>query len=818
MDQTPEKVKPQQYNAKIAEKTWSEFWQKNNIYRFEKKGNIFSIDTPPPYPSGDFHAGNVLNWAYFDFIARYKRMQGFSVHFPQGWDVHGLPTESKVEKWKGKKSSEVPKDQWYKWCDEWTVSHIDGMKEMINRLAISVDWSFEFKTSDPEYVKMIQHSFLELMEKGYAYRGKHPINWCTNCLTAISDAEVDRLERNSKLYSIKFPLEGKGEIVIATSRPELLAACVTIIVNPKDDRYKEIVNRRARVPLFDHDVEILTSDTVDMEFGTGIMMVCTFGDKEDVSIVLKNKLPILDAIDERGCMTELVKKYHTMPVAVARKAIIEDLKTKGFIIGEQQILQRTGICWRCKNPIEILNKEQWFIRATQIKNQMIKETEAAKWHPAFMRIHQLQWTESLDWDWVVSRQKVYGSPIPVWYCSNDSCASIITPSIDELPIDPEKKEKKCPKCNSVAKPETDRFDTWFDSSMQNYWNAGWPDRKDDKRMGDWQDYIPASLQPNGQDIIRTWDYYLMLRSLMLTKVPAYENVLINGMVLGEDGRKMSKSLGNYVTAKDIFEKSSVDAVRYWTTTGATGNDIPFSWKELAHAEKFYVKLTNIVNFASMHINSAMEDSNIDHPSKLIKSTNDLEYLDKWMLSLLEKLVSDVTEDFEHYNFSLLKIEEFVWHELADYYLEMIKHRVFNNYKKEEAAFTLYTCLYTVTKLLAPFAPYVTEEIYKSFFEKFETSKSIHLTSWPEFSEELIDEKAEELGNSAKDIVSAIRQYKTSNKLPLNAPLKEVIIEDDSIIPLIEDLKGTLKIEDLQTGAVSDESIITKKGIKIKIIS
>lgn len=811
MDKKTEKQKPQQYDAKASQAKWSEFWLKNNIYRFEKKGKIFSIDTPPPYPSGDFHAGNILNWTYFDFIARYKRMKGFSVHFPQGWDVHGLPTEAKVEKWKGKKSSEVPKDQWYQWCDEWTVSHIDGMKEMINNLGISVDWSFEYKTSDPGYVKMVQHSFLELMEKGYAYRGKHPINWCTSCLTAISDAEVDRLERGSKLYNIRFPLEGSGEVVIATSRPELLASCVTLIVNPKDDRYKEIVRRRARVPLFEHDIEILTSDTVDMAFGTGIMMVCTFGDKEDVAVVMRNSLPILDAIDEKGKMTELAKKYHGLSVVDARKAIVEDLKSKGFLLGEQQIIQRTGVCWRCKNPIEILNKEQWFIRATQLKHEMIKETERAKWWPHFMRIHQLQWTESMDWDWVVSRQKVYGSPIPIWYCSNDNCADIIAPSINELPVDPEKISKECPKCGSAAKPETDRFDTWFDSSMTTYWHAQWP------KEG-WRNYIPASLQPNGMDIIRTWDYYLMLRSLMLTKLPAYENVLVNGMVLGEDGRKMSKSLGNYVTAKDIFEKSSVDAVRYWTATGATGNDIPFSWKELQHAEKFYVKLVNIMNFASMHINSALESAGVDHPSKLIKSTDELEYLDKWMLSLLQKLVSDVTEDFDHYNFSLLKIEEFIWHEFADYYLEMIKYRMFGNYKKEEAAWTLYNCLYTVTRLLAPFAPFVTEEIYHSFFEKFEKVKSVHITEWPDFNEELVDEKAEDLGMLAKDIVSSVRQYKTSNKLPLNAPLKEVIIEEDGIIPLIEDLKGTLKIEDLKTGSVDSEDIITKKSIKIKIIS
>jgi len=797
--------KPKQYNAQEAEKKWMEFWLKNDIYRFKKEGKIFSIDTPPPYPSGDFHAGNILNWTYFDFVARYKRMKGFSVHFPQGWDVHGLPTESKVEKWKGKKSREVPKDEWYKWCEEWTAIHIQGMREMINRLGVSVDWSFEYKTSDPEYVKMIQLSFLKLLEKGYAYRGKHPVNWCVNCLTAISDAEVEHKERNTKLYTITFHIVSGKEFLIATTRPEYLSSCVAVIVHPDDDRYKDMVGKRVVVPLFEQEVDIIASEEVDMEFGTGAVMICTFGDKEDVAVVMKHGLPIIDAIDDKGNMTVVAGKYSGLNVMAARKSIVEELMSKGLLLKEESLEQRTGVCWRCKNLIEILNKEQWFIKATHFKETLIRETENCKWWPHHMSIRQIQWAQSMSWDWVVSRQKVYGTPIPVWYCTNDECAEIIPAMEDELPIDPEKKEKKCMRCGSKAKPEIDRVDTWFDSSLTTYWHAGWP-------SDGWKKFIPASLQPNGIDIIRTWDYYLLLRSLMLTGLPSYENVLINGMVLGEDGRKMSKSLGNYVTAKDIFEKSSADAVRYWATTGATGSDLPFSWKELNHAEKFFVKMINIVNFISGHIDAAAKDD-------INKLKHDrLEYLDKWILSELQKLVSDVTDDLEHYNFSVVKIEEFVWHELADHYLEMTKYRIFNDVKKEEALWTLYTCLYTVTRLLAPFAPFVTEDIYKKFFERFEQKISVHLTEWPEFDESFIDEKAEELGKLVKDVASAVRQYKTSNKMPLNAPLKEVVIEEDGIIPVVDDLKGTLKIENIISGKVTDEDIITKKfNIKIKVI-
>src|SRR3989338_9394839 len=317
--------KPKKYNSREAQAKWMKFWLDNDIYKFVKGKEIFTIDTPPPYPSGDFHAGNILNWAYFDFIARYKRMKGLSVHFPQGWDVHGLPTESKVEKWKGKKSSETDRQQWCEWCEQWTLEHITKMKEMINKLGISIDWSFEYKTSDPAYIRMIQLSFLDLINKGYAYRGRHPVNWCTNCLTAIADAEVEKIERDTKLYTIKFRLSGQGEVEIATTRPEYLCSCVGILIHPDDQRAKKLMNRRVIVPLFEQEVEIISSKTVDPGFGTGVLMVCTFGDKDDVSDVIKHKLPILDTIDEKGKLTHIANKYKGLGVMEARKAIVEDL-------------------------------------------------------------------------------------------------------------------------------------------------------------------------------------------------------------------------------------------------------------------------------------------------------------------------------------------------------------------------------------------------------------------------------------------------------------------------------------------------------------
>jgi len=807
-----DKPTPNRYDPKAAEEKWRVFWRDNNIYKYDPMaGKTFTINTPPPYPSGDFHAGNFLNWCYFDFVARYKRMRGFAVHFPQGWDVHGLPIEAKVEQWKGKKSSEVPRNTWVTWCNDWTGQHIERMKNMMNVFGMSINWAFEYRTSDPEYIKMIQLSFLMLLEKGYAYRGKHPVNWCTNCRTAISDAEVEYQERVTGFYDLKFQLAGGGEIVIATTRPELLPACVGIAVHPDDDRYQDIINRRAVVPLFGQEVEIFASDAVDPKFGSGIVMICSFGDKQDVDWILKHGLPVIDAIDGNGKMTEAAGKHQGIDSIDARWQILSDLEKEGFLLEKKKLNQRFGSCWRCKKPIEILNKEQWFVRATQMKERLIEETKKCSWWPDYAKIHQIQWADSMKWDWCVSRQKVYGTPIPVWYC--DDCNEIIPAEEKDLPVVPQEKEKKCTKCGKKARGEKDQFDTWMDSSMTNYWHAGWPKKG-------WENLIPASLQPNGIDIIRTWDYYLMLRSLMISGKPSYQNVMINGMTLGEDGRKMSKSIGNYVNMSDVSKETYADAARYWIARSTVGSDVPFSWKEIKHGERFFTKIFNMCQFFNLGFEKAMEGR--ENPDELIGANlKNLQQTDRWILTKLQKLIQKATDDFEKYSFNILDAETFLWHEFADYYLEMIKHRTYNEDDATRAAaiWTSYKVLSTAMRLIAPFAPYITEEIYQNYFKKYEEAESIHSAKWPEADEDLTDNDAEHIGDLAKEIVAAVRQFKTENKMSMNAVLNELIIENDEVEPVLDDLKGTLKISTIKTGHLEGEKDIiytekSKIGLKI----
>ncbi len=432
------------------EKKWQAEWQKNGTYLFDRadqKTPTYSIDTPPPYPSGEFHVGTVLNWTYIDIVARYKRMQGFNVHFPQGWDCHGLPVEVEVEKRNKIKKTDIPPDQFRKLCEQLVNENIKGMKDAMIRLGFSMDWTTEFKTMDPDYWRRTQLSFIMLYNKDFIYKGTYPVNWCPRCETAIADAEVQYDHRNANLFHIKFELEKGGFLEIATTRPELVPACVTVAVHPEDERYKKYVGTKIKVPTTDRTVEIITDEMVDPKFGTGAVMICTYGDKADVKTVMKHHLPIIMCIDEIGRMTKKAGKYAGMPTGNAKKAILEDLKALGLADKTESIKQEVSICWRCKTPIEILEREQWFMKTRILTDKVEKNALEITWSPDYMKHRLIDWAKSLEWDWVISRQRVFATPIPIWYCKK--CGEIVLAKPEWVPIDPRIEEpriEKCPKC------------------------------------------------------------------------------------------------------------------------------------------------------------------------------------------------------------------------------------------------------------------------------------------------------------------------------------------------------------------------------------
>ena len=791
---------PKKFNLLLIEEKWQKEWENMGIYQFDKENTVrpsFTIDTPPPYPSGDFHMGNVLNWTYIDTLARYKRMRGFNVLFPQGWDCHGLPTEVKTEEIHKIKKTDLPPAEFVKLCKQVINKYIDIMKKAIIRLGCSVDWTTEYKTMNPDYWRRTQLSFILLYNKGLIYKGIHPISWCTSCETAIADAEVEHEQKEGTLYYIKFGLDDGNHLLIATSRPELLQACVTVAVHPQDSRYKDYIGKDIQVPIANRKVKIIKEKAVDPKFGTGVLMVCTYGDKADVKAVSNYKLPAIILIDDKGKMNQNAGKYAGLTTKEARKAVLADLEAKGLLEKSELINQEIGTCWRCKHPIEILEHEQWFMKTRIFTEQVKQQTLEVTWYPDFMKKRMIDWTNSLEWDWVISRQRIFATPIPVWYCKN--CQKIILAEPDWIPIDPRNdspKIDKCPKCSSTEfVPETDVLDTWFDSSITCAVHAGWPDNPDYTKL------FPASVHPSGYDIIRTWAYYLMVRGLALFEQKPYNSVLINGMVLGIDGRKMSKSLGNFVATPDVFQKYGADAPRQWAAGGgATGSDIPFRWEDVEYAWRYLRKLWNASRFAAMH----MED--YDPKNKTPKLT----LIDYWLLSKMERVTQKVTEALDNCQFNVAtdEIRQFTWHSFCDNYIEAVKHRLYQPEKygpekRQAAQYTLYTAIYRIIQLLSPVSPHITEELFQIMFADQKQHKSIHISMWPICNKELIDPEIEKNGDLIVAVMSEIRRDKAENQKPLNVSVKKLTIYSEDtqalkvLISAIEDLQGTCKIEKLQ---------------------
>ena len=793
---------PKKYTFSEIERKWQQKWEDMSIYHFDwndTRRPVFSIDPPPPYPSGNFHMGNILNWTYFDIVARYKRMRGFNVLFPQGWDCHGLSIEIQVEKEQKIRKRDVPPDQFRKWCEQLIERYIALMKDSILKLGCSIDWTTEYRTMDPDYWRRTQLSFILLHKKGFMYQGTHPVNWCPRCETAIADAEVDYEKRQGALNYIRFPLEGTSEhLMIATSRPEFIPACVAVEVNPEDERFNKYIGKSIVVPVVNRTVKIIADEAVDPSFGTGVVMICTYGDKEDVKTVMKHKLPVIKLLTDNGRINENGGKYAGLTINQARKAIVEDLDAAGLLEKVEKLSQEVGVCDRCKAHVEILEHKQWFMKTRALTDEVEKTANEVVWYPDYMKTRLIDWAKSLDWDWVISRQRVFATPIPVWYCKN--CGELILAEEAWVPIDPKLENPrvdKCPKCGSREfVPERDVFDTWMDSSITCAVHAGWPDREDWKRL------FPADVHPSGIDIIRTWAYYLMVRHLALFGETPYKSCLINGMVLGSDGRKMSKSLKNYVAAPEVLGKYGSDATRQWAAGGgATGSDIPFRWPDVEYGRRFLVKLWNVSKFAIDLLEGYA-------PSETVEF--ELQPLDKWILSKAEKLTQKVTEAMEkcQFNVAVEEIRNFTWHLFCDYYIEAVKDKLYNpdaygQAKKLAAQYTLYEVLYRVLQLLAPMTPHLTEEIYQAMYAENKGFKSLQISPWPKYDSALEDEAVEKNGDLIMAIMSGVRQNKAENKLPLNAPVKTVDIYSGSletanvINSVKEDIAGTLKIANVR---------------------
>ena len=788
------------YDARKVENKWSKNWLNSGIYQFKKENKtpIYSIDTPPPTVSGELHMGHVYGYVQQDFTARFRRMIGYNVFYPFGFDDNGIATERFIEREKGVKAKELGRKKFSELCSEETKKIENLMKEMWIKLGISADWNYLYRTIDPKIWKISQRSFIELYKMGREYQKEGPIFWCPECSTAVSQVELEDKEFESYFNDLVFKLKDGKEIIVSTTRPELLPACVSIFVHPEDERYKDLVGKKAKVPLFDLEVPIMSDSRVDIEKGTGIVMCCTFGDQTDVEWYYAYNLPLRVAINEEGRMTELAGKYKGLKVKEARERIIKDLKEKGLLKGQKKVKHMVNTHERCGTEIEFLVSKQWFIKYLDLKKEFLKAGNSMNWFPEHMKSRYDNWIKGLQWDWCISRQRYNGIPFPVWYCKN--CGEVILPDPEDLPVDPlvDKPKHKCPKCGSTEFiPEKDVLDTWATSSLTPLINAGWDGEKYNEKI------FPMSLRPQGHDIISFWLFHTVAKSLLHTKKVPFKDVTINGWILDENGKKMSKSKGNIISPQKMMKDYSCDAIRFWCAGAKLGEDLPFRKKDFITGERFVAKIWNASRFASNFLN--------EKPKKPEK----LNLIDKWIILKTDQLIKEVTGLFEKYEYSKVraKIREVFWHLICDNYLEVAKGRLYSN-KDDSAKYTLYNVLLNNLKLLSPVLPFVTEEIYHKVFKEFEKEKSITISEWPKPLDLVAKKEIKEVefyGDKAIEIISSLRKFKSDKNLPLNQKLKKVtIFSKKDLEPIKNIIKEAMQVEEI---VLSTE----KPDIKEKIV-
>lgn len=790
------------YDFKEAEKRIIDFWEREKVFKFnpDKKGKIFSIDMPPPTVSGNMHIGHAFSYSQQDFIARFQRMllaetnsEKGQVFYPFGTDDNGLPTERLVEKLNNVKSKEMSRKEFIRLCLK-TLKEItpDFIQDWKN-IGISSDFSIYYSTINDNSRKMSQKSFLELYKKGFIYKEKFPTIWCPECKTSIAQAELEDREKNTVFSDIKFKIN-KKDLIISTTRPELIPACVAIFVNPDDKRYKDIIGKKAEVPLFNYSIPIIADKSASIEKGTGAMMVCSYGDKYDVEAVKKHKLSPRIIFNEDGTLNNSAGKYSGLKIEEARKRILKDLKEGDLITNQKQISHVVNVHDKCGTPIEFIPTEQWFIKILDKKKKWIELGRKINWHPKFMRKRYEDWVNGLEWDWNISRDRYFGVPIPVWYCKD--CKEIILAKESELPIDPTSKDKNCVKCKKKATPEKKVLDTWATSSLTPQIVSSLVGKKIP---------LPFSLRPQAHEIIRTWTFYTIVKSFLHENKLAWKNVMLSGFITLK-GEKMSKSKGNVVSPREVLKNHGADALRFWAAGSKLGQDMDYHEKDLITGKKLITKLWNASKFVFMHL----ENYDGKKPEKL-------EDVDILFLQILNHAAKKVTENFEKYRYSQakLEIEKFFWRDFADNYIEIVKKRVYQlsegSQEKLSAQYTLYQSLLTLIKMLAPIMPFITEEIYQKYFREIEKDKSIHISKWPRniFSPQSNTSFNLKDWEKLTSIISRVRQKKTEAKKPMN---QEIILtlEKENKNFFEADLKNVTNAREIKQGKFKVEFIKTEK--------
>ena len=778
------------YEPKQSEKEIYQIWEKSKFFnpdklpkRHKKK---YVIMIPPPNITGSLHMGHTLDNTIQDIIIRFQRMKGMKTLWLPGTDHAGIATQNVVEKELAKKGltrHRIGREKFIEYVLQWKEKYGGIILDQLKKLGCSCDWSRTRFTLDKEYIKAVQTAFIHYYKKGYLYRGPRIVNWCPRCQTAISDIEIRYKEEKGKLWYIKYPLKEtqinaderareSAFLVVATTRPETMLGDTAVAVNPKDERYKNLIGKTVVLPIMNREIPIIASHFIDLNFGTGVLKVTPAHDPIDAKIGKENKLAVINVIGPDGRMTKETKEYEGLSAHEARKKVINELKKQELLEKEEDYIHQVPLCDRCSTLIEPQISKQWFLKMDELIKPTLKivEENKIKIIPKRYKKILIKWLENIE-DWCISRQLWWGHRLPVWFCQNQTGKFVV--SI--------KQPKRCPFCGECEmKQSEDVLDTWFSSALWPFATLGWPSaiakikNKKSKIKNDLEKFYPTNFLTTAQDILYLWVARMIFSSLEFTKKIPFREVYIHPTILNIEGKRMSKSLGTGIDPLKLIEQYGADATRFGIILSTTRDQqaTKFDERNVLSARNFVNKLWNIARFIEMK----REIKNKKYPpgrrpsgsETKIKNVKSKTLADRWILSRLNSIILSTTSKIENYEFgeAAKELYEFVWHEFADWYLEISKFQIAT--QKNTLSILNYSLL-IILKLLHPFIPFVTEKIWSTQLE--DSGRLLIIEPWPKAIKKHINKKLEEKFSQVMKIVIKIRNYRVKNKIEPNLMIK-----------------------------------------------